>query len=45
MKRKEFAEIMLRDDQLSYGVPGGVQKMIILAITIALQKKPDWVCA
>jgi hypothetical protein len=44
MKRKEFAEIMLRDDQFSYGVPGGVQK-VILAVTIALQKNPDWVCA
>jgi len=44
MKRKKFAEIMLRDDQFSYEVPRGVQK-VILAITIALQKSPDWVCA
>ena len=44
MKRKEYAENMLRDDQSSYGVPGGVQN-VILAITIALQNNPDWVCA
>jgi hypothetical protein len=44
MKKKQFADIMLKSDQFSYGVLGGVQQ-VILAITTALQANPGWICA
>jgi hypothetical protein len=39
MKRKGIADRMLRDNQFSYGIPGGVQ-MVILGCTLALQCNP-----
>ncbi len=35
MKRKGIADRMLRDNNFSYGIPGGVQ-MVILGCTLAL---------
>ena len=42
MKRKGIAEVLLRSNKFSYGVPGGVQQVII-GCTVALQNNPTWV--
>ncbi len=41
MKRKGIANRMLRDNQFSYGIPRGVQ-MVILGCILALQCNPYW---
>jgi hypothetical protein len=41
MKRKGIADRMLRDNQFAYGIPGGVQ-IVILGCTLALQCNPEW---
>jgi hypothetical protein len=42
MKRKGIAEVLLRSNQLSFGVPGGVHQ-VITGYTVALQNNPYWV--
>jgi hypothetical protein len=42
MKRKGIAEVLLKSNQFSYGVPGGVQQ-VMMGCTVALQSNPDWV--
>jgi hypothetical protein len=42
MHRKGIAENMLKSNQFSYGIPGGVQQ-VILGCTVALQSNPTWV--
>jgi hypothetical protein len=42
MKRKGIAEVLLKSNQFSNGVPGGVQH-VIMGCTVALQSNPDWV--
>jgi len=42
MKRKGIAEVLLRSNQFSYGIPGGVQQ-VIMGCTVALQNNPTWV--
>ncbi len=42
MHRKGIAENMLKSNQISYSMPGGVQH-VILGCTVALQTNPTWV--
>jgi len=42
MKRKGIAENLLRSNQFSYGISGGVQQ-VIMGCTVALQCNPTWV--
>ena len=42
MKRKGIAKVILNSNQFSYGVPGGVQH-VIMGCTVALQNNPTWV--
>jgi hypothetical protein len=42
MYRKGLAERMLQSNRFSFGIPGGVQQ-VILGGTVALQCNPDWV--
>ena len=37
-----LAERMLRSNQFSYGIPGGIQQ-VILGCPVALQCNPTWV--
>ncbi len=41
MNRKGLAERLLMSNQFSYGIPGGVQ-IVIMGCTMALQCNPDW---
>ena len=44
MKRKGIADALLESNQFSYGVPGGVQQ-VIMGCTVALHNNPGWVLA
>ncbi len=41
MKRKGIADRLLKNNQFSYGIPSGVQ-MVIMGCTMALQCNPSW---
>ena len=43
MNRRGLAERLLQSSQFSFAIPGGVQQVILVGCTVALQCNPDWI--